>query len=172
MLQIEKTGVNMISKDYQQSLKGFEPGETKYFQMLNGIPNNDPDPTEKAKRPILFGHTQIPTQDRIKDPFSKQHVIIGVVEDFVAETGFVTKWKLFVPNMHLPQSPGKFSLVEGNQDHEELYEYLQMCNYNRDNPNRDKKVEALFYEIVQPKVNFDAFPKEKVKPKPQVVETA
>ena len=167
MLRIEKTGVNVISKEYQESLKVLEPGQVARFQLINGVPNNDPDQNERAKRPVFYGHDQLLTHFKIKDPNSKQHVEVGVVEDFSVETGFVTKWKTFVPNMLMPQNPGVFTLTGGNMDDDELYEILQLSHENRDNPHRDKKVEAKFYEIKTPTINFD-----KIKTaKPKVVET-
>lgn len=158
----------MISKEYKETLKSLEVGEIARFQIINGVPNNDPVESERNKRPTLYGHDQLLTHFKIKDPFGKNHVEVGIVEDFSAETGFVTKWKTFVPNMFMPQNPGVFTLTGGNQEDDELYEILQMSPENRDNPYRDKKTEAKFYEIKQPKINFDAIPK---KPKPQVVET-
>lgn len=166
MLQIEKTGINMISKEYKESLKTLEVGEIARFQIMNGVPNNDPVESERNKRPMLYGHDQLLTHFKIKDPFGKNHVEVGIVEDFSAETGFVTKWKTFVPNMFMPQNPGIFTLTGGNQEDDELYEILQMSPENRDNPYRDKKTEPKFYEIKQHKVNFDAF-----KRQPVVIET-
>lgn len=161
MLELKESGINCISKEYLESIPKLEG--TKYFQLLTGIPNNDPDLREREKKPFLFGHVQILTNDTIRDPFSKKPVRIGVVEDFDVRSGEVTKYRSFVPNQHLMQNPGIFSLHEGNLDDEELYEYLQICNRNRDNPHRDKKVEAMFYEIksVTPTA---------VKPQPIVVE--
>lgn len=150
MLKLPKSGVNMISEKLYADIPKFKENETKVFQTLNGIPNGDPDLTERAKEPILYGHCQIPTQDRIKDPYTGEHINIGVVEDFVPETSAVLKYKLFVPGMHEGKFWGKFTLKQGNQDDEELYEYLCICNYNRDNPNRNKKTEPLFYEIKTP----------------------
>lgn len=168
MLRIEKTGINVISKQYQESLKVLEPGQVARFQIINGVPNNDPDQNERAKRPIFYGHDQLLTHFKIKDPISKQHVEVGVVEDFSAETGFVTKWKTFVPNMHMPQNPGVFTLTGGNMEDDELYEILQMSPENRDNEHRDKKVDPKFYEIKTPEINFEKLN----RAKPKVVETA
>lgn len=147
MLQLQKSGINMISEELKNSIPKFEDGEVKVFQMLNGIQNSDPDQVERAKSPILYGHSQIPTQDKIKDPFTNEHVVIAVVEDFAVETGALIKSKLFVPGMNERKFYGKFTLTEGD---EELYEFLYLCNFNRDNPNRNKKVEPLFYEIKKP----------------------
>lgn len=163
MLQLSESKVNMISDEYRESIPKLVG--TKVFQMLNGIPNGDPDLTERQKQPILYGHCQIPTQDRIKDPKTGHTVIIGVVEDFEPKTGVVTKWKLFVPGMAERKFWGKFSLIEGNLADEEMYEYLQICNYNRDNPNRNKKIEPMFYEIKQGA-------EKEFKPLPKMVTTA
>lgn len=145
--QLKESGVNMISDEYMKSLKTLEEGEVVYFQLLTGIPNNDPDLSERQKKPTLFGHVQIPTNDTIRDPFTNKPVKIAVVEDYDAKTGEVTRSRMFVPNMHLPQNPGIFALRGGDIQDEEMYAYLQICNYNRDAKGRDTKKEAMFYEI-------------------------
>lgn len=162
MLELRESGINMLSKEYVESIPKLEG--TAYFQLLTGIPNNDPDQRERDKRPLLFGHVQISTRDTIRDPNTKKAVRIGVVEDFDVRTSEVIKYKTFVPNTHLMQNPGVFALHEGNLDDEELYEFLQICNSNRDNPNRDLKSEAMFYEIKK------VAPAIQPKPQPIVVE--
>lgn len=148
MLQLSKSGVNMISKELLDTVPKFKDGEVKTFKCMWGIPNNQPHLMGNPnKKPILFGHSQIPTNDRIKDPITGKHVIIGVIEDFTAETEHVTKYKTFIPGQNELEFSGIFLLREGNQDEEELYEYLYLCNYNRDNPNRNKKIEPMFYEV-------------------------
>lgn len=173
MLRIAKSGINMISEDYLKSIPKFKEGEIKSFQLLNSVPNNDSDLSERQKRPYFYGHVQIPTQDRIYDMKKDEkgdwvkadNVRIAVVEEYSVETGELIKPKLFVPNMHLPQNPGIFTLREGHADDEELYEYLCICNYNRDNQNRNKRVEPLFYEIKQTQVVYNVPPKPMPKEK-------
>lgn len=42
---------------------------------------------------------------------------------------------------------GVLSLTGGKADDQELYEFLETCNYNASNPNRDKEVTPLFQRI-------------------------
>lgn len=150
MQKLIQSGVNCITKELEALIPKFKPGEVKVFQLLGGIPNNDPDMNERQKQPVLYGHRQIPTKDRIKD-LDGNFVEIAVVEQFDTKTGALIKPRLFVPNMGMKENPGTFILAEGNLEHEELYEYLAICNYNEScvNPNRNKNVEALFFEIKQ-----------------------
>jgi len=148
MLQLSKSGVNMVSQQLLDTIPKFKDGEVKTFKCMWGIPNNQPHYMGNPnKPPVLYGHSQIPTNDRIKDPFTGKHVIIGVIEDFTAETEHVTKFKTFIPGMNEVAFSGTFLLREGNQDEEELYEYLYLSNFNRDNPNRNKKIDPMFYEV-------------------------
>lgn len=158
----------MVSQQLLDTIPKFKEGEVKTFKCMWGIPNNQPHYMGNPnKPPVLYGHSQIPTNDRIKDPFTGKHVIIGVIEDFTADTEHVTKYKTFIPGMNEIAFSGTFLLREGNQDEEELYEYLYLSNYNRDNPNRNKKIDPLFYEV---KANV-RFPETSVG-KPKLVETS
>lgn len=150
MQKLQQTGINCITKELEALIPKFKPGEVKVFQLLGGIPNNDPDMNERQKQPLLYGHRQIPTKDRIKD-LDGNFVEIAVVEQFDAKSGALIKPRLFVPNMGMKENPGTFILAEGNLEHEELYEYLSLCNYNESsvNPNRNRNIEPLFFEIKQ-----------------------
>ena len=158
-MRLEKTGVNCISPEMKAMLPKLKPGETKKFQMLGGVPNFDPDPTEREKRPMLFGWKQIPTYDTIRDWHTGDHVIIAVVQDFEPSTGALVKSRTFVPNQGLAQNPGIFMLIGGNIEHEELYEHFVMSNYNQSNPHRDISKDALFYEINPEATGFKPIPK-------------
>jgi len=143
---------NKISNELKATIKPLKGTVT--FQMLTGAINNDPDKTERDKYPWLYPVFQIPTKERIKDPYlnnGKGGVVeIGVVENFDIEAGIekITP-RLFAPGKGEPQFRylGKFSLQEGKLEDEEVYEYLQICNENRDNPHRNVKSDILFYEI-------------------------
>lgn len=115
------------------------------FHMLTGTTilhvNEDGGETKE----FVYPKVQIPTRDRIKDPFTGKYVDIGVVKDFDGDN--VKSTVFFMPGMGTDRFAGRFSLHEGNVDEEEMYEYLCICNYNAKNPHRDKRVEPLF-EIV------------------------
>jgi hypothetical protein len=143
--------VNNISDKLKASIPKLKPGETVTFQMLNGVPNPEPDEKERSKSPILYGKRQILTQFRIYDPFQKD-------EDGKEVGGFVDMacvdvWngdkaeriRTFVPGQgEYSQFQGKFSLTGGNVKDEELYEILWLSNEREGNPHRDSGVELLF----------------------------
>jgi len=150
MQTLPKSGVNIISPELKALIPKFKPGEIKSFQAMWGVTNNQPhissDPRNAQKR--LYGHKQIPTNDRIKD-LNGEYVQIGVPETWVPDTQQVTKWKSFIPGLYEQHFGGVFTLHEGNIEHEELYEYLFLCSYNKNSPCRNTKIEPMFFEITK-----------------------
>ena len=105
----------------------------------------------------VFGKHQIPTSDRIKDPFFKrgvsttpEYVQIGVPAEINPNTEAVVSTKPLIPGIGESQFLGKFSLVGGDVEDEEMYEYLWLSNLNGSNPNRDKSIAPL-YEFIDVK---------------------
>ena len=106
--------------------------------MLTGVKNNDPDEKERQRNPLLYPKANIPTRDRIKDPYlakqGKDAWVDIVVADYWDKE--VPRERFFVPGLSDGvtnfQFAGKFSLNGGNQRDEELYEYLMISNYNQD----------------------------------------
>ncbi len=137
---------NKISEKLKKTIPVLKPGQVATFQMLNGVPNPDPDASEKIRNPMLFGKTQIPTNFRIFDPFLNDenggYVDVGAVEIWDKEHP-VRFWML-VAGFGQHQFTGKFSLVGGNIKDEELYEVLWLSNHREGNEHRDKSVEPLF----------------------------
>jgi hypothetical protein len=140
---------NKISDTLQKLIKPLKPGEIVTYEMLNGIPNPDPDPAEKSKTPILYGKMQIPTLDRIYDEGANDgnggYVDIGCVDHFEKDNTPVPRF--FYPGMGHNIFSGKFSLYGGKVQDEELYEFFSLCNHNASNTNRDKSVTPLFKVI-------------------------
>lgn len=144
-----KGDFNKISQKLKESIPALKPGEVVTFQMLNGVPNPDPDENEKRKNPIVYGRVQVPTNDRIYDKWQLNsegkevggYVSIGAVKFF---DGDKPEFIFHYPGMGHHVFMGKFSLTGGRIDDEELYEFLMLSNLNESNPNRDKSVPALF----------------------------
>jgi len=137
---------NNVSKELMKKIPVLKPGEEAVFEMLHGVKNPDPDPEEKRKNPVLFGKRQIPTIDRIFDPYANEgkgdYVDIIVAESWIK--GEPTRSRMFVPGFGLQQFQGKFSLFGGKVEDAELYEFLMLTNTNQDNEHRDKSIEPLF----------------------------
>lgn len=142
---------NNISDELRATIPEFKEGDVKSFRMLTGVENNDPDLNERLKTPVFYGAVQIPTIDKIKDPYIKNkegkqvggYVDIGVVEDFDTATENVKRTKLFVPGHGI----GTFCLSGDKLEDVELFEYLWLCKYNKKNCNPRTEHQALFEEV-------------------------
>lgn len=142
---------NNISDKLKAEIPKLKPGERVVFQMLNGVPNPEPDEKERAKSPMLYGKVQIPTNFRIYDPYQKNeagdeiggYVDVGCVDIWNGDRP--EKFRFFVPGQsEYAQFQGKFELVGGKVQDEELYETLWLSNYREGNKHRDESVEVLF----------------------------
>ena len=137
---------NDLSKDLLAKVKKLKSGESVTFAMLTGVKNPDPDPDEQRKRPMLFPKHNIPMNDYIKDLDGEwKHIVIADSWD----SDKPARESYFMPGLDDGGLfTGKFTLMGGNKKHEELYEYLQISNYN-EKPlvERDVTKPALFREI-------------------------
>ncbi len=144
---------NAVSEELMKLIPPLEVGQSVTFEMLTGTKNNDPDEKERQRNPVLYPKANIPTRDRIKDPFlskeGKDPWIEIVVADYWDKERPIER--LFVPGLSDGvtnfQFGGKFTLVGGNQRDEEMYEYCMITNYNQDSvlgEGRDTSKTPLF----------------------------
>lgn len=145
---------NNISDELKATIPVLKPGETVVFQMLNGVPNPEPDEKERTKTPVLYGKRQVQTNFRIFDPFQKNSS--GEKKGGYVDMGCVDQWdkdeparfRFFVPGHgEFSQFQGKFSLTGGNIRDTELFECLYLSNEREGNPHRDPSIEPLFKMI-------------------------
>lgn len=148
---------NNISKELLESVPKLQHGEVKTIQMLTGTKLLQVMEDGSQYWEEVFGKHQIPTSDRIKDPFFKrgvsttpEYVQIGVPAEINPNTEAVVSTKPLIPGIGESQFLGKFSLVGGDVEDEEMYEYLWLSNLNGSNPNRDKSIAPL-YEFIDVK---------------------
>lgn len=142
---------NKISPELQKLIPKLTPkGVT--FQMLNGIKNTDPNPMERQKQPYFYPKQNIPMKDRIFDKFANGGE--GAWVDIVVADG----WKdeepqgdyLFFPFEHGTVPSGKFTLYSNNAKHEQIYEFIMLCNLNKDavtGEHRDTSVRPILSVI-------------------------
>lgn len=135
---------NDVSQELLNTVPKLKVGQKVTFQMLTGINIQD---AESGENTIAYGKVQIPMKDRIKDPFTGKTHSIGIVEEYDLATKEPTKYKFFMPGQGEQHFHGNFTLVGGNVDDEEMLEFFWLCNYNRENKNRDTSIHALFYPI-------------------------
>lgn len=138
---------NKISKELEEAIP--EMAEVVTFQLLNGVSNPEPDPTERAKLPVLFGKTQLRTQFRVRDPFSKKNIDIVLAEDWT-EDNKPTKAVCFVAGAGEMHFNGLFSLQSSIASDRDLYEVLWLSPERKGSPCADASVPVKF-EIVSKK---------------------
>lgn len=132
----------------EECVPALESGQVVTFQMLTGLPNNEPDPTERQRNPVLYGKVQIPTRDKIK--YNGRLYDIGVATEVDGQENPIG-FRAFMPGMGASIFLGKFSLSADRVDDVEMYEYLMISNYNESFKYRDKSVKPLFKLIDQAK---------------------
>lgn len=152
---------NNISAKLRSEIPKLKKGERVVFQMLNGVPNPEPDEKERAKQgATLYGKVQIPTSFKIFDPYHREYKDNqgGIVyEGDYVDVGCVTGWdkdqpvkfRTFIPGLSAGTSSGsffqgKFELMGGNIADEELFEILYLSNHREGNPHADAGTEKLF----------------------------
>lgn len=153
---------NNISDKLRSEIPKLKHGERVVFQMLNGVPNPEPDEKERKKQgETLYGKVQIPTNFRIYDPYQTPvkdekgeitgydggYVDVGCVD--VWDKGEPFKFRFFTPGLIAGQSngsffQGKFELMGGNIRDEELFEILWLSNEREGNPHADPTVKKSF----------------------------
>ena len=139
---------NKISPQLEESIPALEGAAI--FEMLNGVPNPEPDATERAKQPqFLYGKTQLKTRFKIKDPHTKKIVEIVVAEGWTND-GHPERAKLFVAGIGETHFGGIFTLQEGNVDHEELFRAFYISPEREGSPCPDAKITPL-YRLVNKK---------------------
>lgn len=147
---------NKISQELQKLIPKIPHGKEVAFQMLNGVKNNDPDKIEASKNPMFFPKQNIPMKDRIWDEYAKNEEgeTVGQWVDIVVADGWdkgePTRLHFFQPYDAGAHFNGKFSLYGGNSKSEEIYEFLMLCNLNREavtGKYRNTAVHPLFAPI-------------------------
>lgn len=142
---------NNISDRLKAEIPKLKPGEVVLFQMLNGVPNPEPDERERSKQPVLYGKVQVLTNFRIYDPYQKDsdgkevggYVDVGCVDQWFGEEP--VKFRLFVPGANeYSRFMGKFQLQAGNVRDEELFQVLWLSPQREGSPCDDPSVEKLF----------------------------
>ena len=147
---------NNISDKLKASIPKLKKGQKVSFQMLNGMPNPEPDPRERAKQgDVLYGKVQLMTAFRIYDPYQKDskgnevggYVDVGCVDQWVGEQP--VKFRRFMPgvtpvHLHNLAFGGRFDLVGGNTADEELYEMLYLSPERENSICKDDAYEVKF----------------------------
>lgn len=147
---------NNFSPELKALIPKLKPGERVSFQMLNGVPNPEPDQKERAKQgDMLYGKVQLITNYRVYDKFQKDSD--GKVVGGYVDGGCVDQWdgdrpsrfRRFMPgvtpvHLHNLAFGGKFDLVGGKASDEELFEALFLSPEREGSPCPDPSFEIKF----------------------------
>ena len=147
---------NNFSDELKAQIPKLKPGQVVKFQMLNGMPNPEPDPRERAKQgDVLYGKVQLVTNYRVYDPHLKDaegnkvggYVDGGCVDQWDGDKP--SRFRRFIPgitgvHLHNLAFGGRFDLVGGKVSDEELFEALYLSPEREGSPCQDPSFEIKF----------------------------
>jgi hypothetical protein len=134
--------LNNISKEIKP--RTLKPGEVVTYQFLGGYPNTDPDIEARKERPYFWPEAvTLRLSDRIYDKGKGEYVEIGIPETI--EKGEVKRFKKL--ELKAQANQGIFFVTGGRAADQELFEFLEICNSNESNPDRDESVNPWFKRI-------------------------
>lgn len=125
---------NKLSPSLERKLKR---DERAVYRVLNV--RQDPDNWGKFLIPAAL---QIPSTDTVYDKEIDDYVPIAFIERTKIDGSAI-----FGDIVFTGSNMGYLFLNGKNSTHQKMYQYIELCNYNASNPNRDTTVEALFERI-------------------------
>jgi hypothetical protein len=142
---------NQISPELIAKTK-LKPGD-KVVYKVHGITPHPMDPTKWA----IPAARNVPPTDEIYDPIKEEYASIGAVRSVDADGTHRFHEIYFFGNQG-----GHLILNGGIAADQEIHSYLQLCNYNGSNPDRDVSKEIIF-EVVDEAVKADKEVKKRSK---------
>ncbi len=148
---------NNLSDKFKSKIPKLKPGESVVFQMLNGVPNPEPDEKQRAREgEVLYPKVQLMTQFRVYDEWQQDatgkevggFVDVGCVDAWLGDNP--TRYRSFVAGVATggaitaSRFQGKFELKGGNVQDEELYEIFYISPQREGSPCFDSSVELMF----------------------------
>jgi hypothetical protein len=137
-----KIEYNKYSNTLKKLAGKLPPKQVKTFVLTSKKWKKDPEGESRYDSWVGIGPKRIPNECTILDPETHEPVLIGYVKGY-NEDG-TTKLGEIV--FHAADG-GEINLIGGNADHEKLYRYLRLCDYNESNPRRDTNKQFYFKEI-------------------------
>lgn len=128
---------NRLSPEMEKKLA---QNERATYRVLNVRP--DPDNYGKFLMPSAL---LIPSTDNIYDKFKKEFVPIAAIERSDNEGNAV-----FLNIVFSASNFGYLFLDGKNATHQKIYQFLELCNFNESNPNRNKEEnedKVSFYRV-------------------------
>jgi hypothetical protein len=125
---------NLFSGTMKKTLK---QDERATYRILNVRP--DSDNPGKFVMPSAY---QIPSTDIVYDKVKGEFVTIGAIERQDTEGRAV-----FLNIVFTSANMGYLFLSGSNPIHQKIYQYLELCNFNESNKDRNPENEAIFYRV-------------------------
>jgi DNA-dependent RNA polymerase auxiliary subunit epsilon len=131
---MKATDFNLLSEKMLRKLK---PNERATYRVLNVRP--DPDNYGRFLMPAAL---QIPSTDIIYDKGKEDFIPIAAIERTDLDGNPV-----FVNIVFTASNAGYLFLNGNNAVHQKIYQYIEICNYNESNPDRNQEYETFFYRV-------------------------
>ena len=113
------------------------PNERATYKLLNIRP--DPDNPGRFLMPAAL---QVRPTDTIMDKGTGEFVNIAAIERTNIDGSAV-----FLPIVFTAANMGHLFLNGNNPVHQKIYQYLELCNYNESNKDRNQENEAVFCRV-------------------------
>lgn len=131
---MKATDFNNLSDKMVRKLK---PDERAVYRILNVQP--DPDNYGKYLMPAAV---QIRPTDEVLDKGTNEFVNIAAIERTDIDGN-----PTFLSIVFSSNNMGYLFLQGNNPVHQKIYQFLEICNYNKSNPNRREDIEPVFERI-------------------------
>jgi hypothetical protein len=122
---------NDISEDLKNAIPQLKRGQKVKYRVVGSY-----DVIRKKYK--LLSSLHIPATDVIMDPFTDQTVNIAMIERILptGEPKFVDLW--------ITDATGNVLILNGsNPKHQAIYNFIELCNFNVSNVNRDTSAQPL-----------------------------
>lgn len=121
----------------EKLVRKLDKNERAVYRVLNV--REDPDNYGKFIMPAAL---TVPPTDMIWDKFQDKFVPIASIERQDLQGNAVFQDIVFTS-----ASLGYIVLNGSNHSHQKMYQFLELCNYNESNPDRNEEYEALFKRV-------------------------
>lgn len=125
---------NLLS---EKMIKKLKPNERATYRVLNV--RQDPDNPGRFLMPAAL---QIPSTDIIYDKGKEDFVPIAAIERTDLDGN-----PIYINIVFSASNAGYLFLDGTNAVHQKIYQYIEICNYNESNPDRNQDFETFFSRI-------------------------
>jgi DNA-dependent RNA polymerase auxiliary subunit epsilon len=131
---MKATDFNLLS---EKMIKKLKPNERATYRVLNVRPDLD-----NPGKLLMPSALQIPSTDIIFDKGKDDFVPIAAIERTDLEGNPV-----YINIVFNSTNLGYLFLNGSNAVHQKIYQFIEVCNYNESNPDRNPEFEAFFARV-------------------------